>query len=470
MKISDPKTKHLRASSRLLRIVIMGSAVTALIALFLPGAVLSSKRHPDSPIANGQTPPGAGARPASIRRPHSTIVASPSASAEEIVASKLSQFARDRRLIVEGMAMHFKAAVPAEVQDFFAAVEAGNWDEVDARFKSLAKRHDAEPRSPDLDLIWQPILEADGAAEQAHLWPAQKLLDYGHAILDSLSPGMVYVGGTDPGCFIPTMLNDTSDGERHITLTQNALADDTYLNYLNFLYGDRLATLTQDDRERAFQDYVADFQKRQAHDEQFQNEPKQLRPGEEVRNMDGTLKPYGQVAVMGVNEFLFQTLLKQNPDASFALEESFPFKSTYADATTLGPIMQLRVQDQQDVLSPERATQSVEYWRQTAQQLLSEPDASVDSAISKTYSKLATAQANLFLSRNYAAQAEEALRLATEICPFNPEAIFSYVNLLTMQGRFQDAMPVVKNAVQADPENQQFRSLLGVLTSKMMNN
>ena len=31
-------------------------------------------------------------------------------------------------------------------------------------------------------------------------------------------------------------------------------------------------------------------------------------------------------------------------------------------------------------------------------------------------------------------------------------------------------MPVVQNAVQTDPENQQFRSLLGALTSRMKNN
>jgi hypothetical protein len=31
---------------------------------------------------------------------------------------------------------------------------------------------------------------------------------------------MAYAGGTDPGCFIPTMLNETTDGEQHIVFTQ----------------------------------------------------------------------------------------------------------------------------------------------------------------------------------------------------------------------------------------------------------
>src|SRR5436190_23197844 len=104
---------------------------------------------------------------------------------------------------------------------------------------------------------------------------------------------MIYIGGTDPGCFIPTFLNETSEGERHITLTQNALADGTYLDYLNFLYGGQMNTLTEDDSQRAFQNYLADAQKRLQHDQQFPDEPKQLRPGEDVRSTDGRLQVSG---------------------------------------------------------------------------------------------------------------------------------------------------------------------------------
>src|SRR5438094_626452 len=85
--------------------------------------------------------------------------------------------------------------------------------------------------------------EAREGDREAHKWPAQKLLDYGQTILGSLRPGMVYVGGTDPGCFIPTFLNETSEGERHVVMTQNALADGSYLDYLNFVYKDRMNTL-----------------------------------------------------------------------------------------------------------------------------------------------------------------------------------------------------------------------------------
>src|SRR6185436_2165553 len=98
-------------------------------------------------------------------------------------------------------------------------------------------------------------------------------------------------------------------------------------DYLNFLYAGQMNTLTQDESQRAFQDYVADAQRRLDHDLKFPNEPKQLLPGEDVRSEDGRTQVSGQVAVMAVNERLLQTLMEKNPELSFAMEESFAFKS-----------------------------------------------------------------------------------------------------------------------------------------------
>jgi hypothetical protein len=112
-------------------------------------------------------------------------------------------------------------------------VESGNWEEIDQLWQAMAKRsaqYEGSTHDPNLDPFWPAVLEAYGAAEQAHLWPAKQLLDYSEAILGSLRPGMVYVGGTDPGRFIPTLVNETSNGEQHVILTQNAFADARYQN------------------------------------------------------------------------------------------------------------------------------------------------------------------------------------------------------------------------------------------------
>jgi hypothetical protein len=402
-------------------------------------------------------------------RPHARAGALAGPTAQEIVAGKVSQFARKRWETVQAMARHFKVDVPDEMKRFFAAVEAGRWEEADALFKAMSEKRESSSTSSNtveaLQKLWPAVMETYGVAEEAHNWPAQQLLDYGNAVLDSLRPGMVYVGGTDAGRFIPTLLNETSDGSQHIILTQNAFADGTYLDYVRFLYGDQMAMLTPEESQQAFQDYMADATQRLQHDQQFPDEPQQLRPGEDVRMTDGRVQVSGQVAVMCINELMLQTLMQKNPDTAFALQESFPFKSTYADATTLGPIMELGNQDAQAGLTPERATQSLDYWRTTAQELLSDPDTPQGSVPRDAYSKLLVSQANLFLDRDYSGQAEEALRLATQLAPASPEAVFSYADLLAKENRFAEASQLVQTALTLAPANQGFQTLLQTLST-----
>jgi tetratricopeptide (TPR) repeat protein len=271
---------------------------------------------------------------------------------------------------------------------------------------------------------------------------------------------MVYVGGTDPGRWIPELLNETSGAEQHIIVTQNAFADGRYLDFMQTLYGERFSALTQEESKRAFDAYVSDAQKRWEHDQQFPDEPKQLRPGEKVEMTDGRFQVTGQVSVMDINERLLQILMEKNPDLSFAMEESFPFKSMFGSATPLGPIMELRVQDEQNALNSERASQAVDYWRTTSQQLLSDPDAANSRDVRFSYAKLVSSQAGLLLERGYVAEAEQAFRIANEFAPASPEAVFRYVNLLVQQSRFTDAIPVAANALTFEPENQQFRNLM----------
>ena len=329
-----PSTSGQEAShrSRWPWVLTIGSLLVVLLALLLPRQG-TSPTPLESTNAARQT---AGAHEGGTGRAHlSRGVSGAALTPEEIVAGKVTRFAQDRLRIARAMAERFKVSVAPDVERFFQAVAAGRWEELNADFNALKQRRESG-NGEDLGVLWGPILETQLIAECAHDWPAQKLLDYGDATLGALRPGMVYVGGTDPGRGIPTLLNETSDGEQHIVITQNGLADGSYLQYLDFLYGDRVATLTSEDSQRAFQDYMADAQKRLAHDQQFPDEPKQIRPGEEIRMVDNRVQVSGQVAVMAINENLLRIFMAKNPDLSFALEESFPLKSTYPNAMPLG--------------------------------------------------------------------------------------------------------------------------------------
>lgn len=388
----------------------------------------------------------------------------PTPTAEEIVAGKLAQFARSRRDFVYALARRHKVEVPADVEHFFAAVESGNWDEIEGVFGSLrADNYDGAPRSNELRSIWPAILDAYGVAEQVHLWPAQKLLDYGNAVLDSLRPGMIYVGGTDNGRWVPELLNDTSDSERHVIVTQNGLADGTYLDYLRLQYDDRFANLSDEDSKRAFAEYMADAEKHLKHDQEFPEEPKQLRPGEDVRFSDGPLKEglsdgrvqvSGQVAVMSINEKLLHTLMQKNPGLSFAIQESFPLKGTYPDALPLGPLMELRAQNGENTFTPERAAEWLDYWRNTTRRIFSDPEAAASDTALKSYSHDTVAAANLLAAHNYNAEAEQAYRLGMQLSPTNPEAVGGLADLLAGSGREAEARQLLGEFSQKYPDQR----------------
>jgi hypothetical protein len=440
------------------RIVIFGCLAIIVIATFLPRTSRISQDH--AVLAKPESISTARhERHNTTSSRHGNFGAAPKMSPEETVAARLNQFARGRRDIVHAMANKFKSDEPTDVERFFDAAESGRYDEMEALFKSLKElRFNGDGHG--LVPYWRAIVETAGAAEQVHAWPAQRLLDYGNAVLDSLRPGMVYLGGTDPGCFIPTFLNDTSEGERHIVMTQNALADSSYLQYLSFIYGDQFANLTHENQEAALAAYLADYQARLAHDQQFPDEPKQILPGESVSGGGA----YGQVSVMAVNDRLVEMLLQKNPNLSFALEESFPMKSTYPDANTVGPLMELHAPGGQETLTAESAAQSLTYWQNIAQQVLSDPESS-NADWPKAYAKMAESQGNLFAAHGLNEQAEEAYRLALQLNPSVPDAVFGYISLLQTENRQQDAIAVAQGAAQADPGNKQFADLLSRLRS-----
>src|SRR5947207_6345058 len=142
--------------SRWLWFLVAGCLLITLVGFFL------SLRNPVRPAQPGSadvrqasTTGGDARRDPSVgntRLSHRRSNSDAARAAEEIVAGKLAQFARSRREIVRGLARHLKVEVPADVERFFEAVEAGRWEEADAIFKTL--RHgdndSGSPRFPDL--------------------------------------------------------------------------------------------------------------------------------------------------------------------------------------------------------------------------------------------------------------------------------------------------------------------------------
>ena len=194
--------------------IIAGTVVALLIVLLArrPGAGQNSVALTNSEKGGFTFAGTISSQDAGSRSPRHRATSDAPSAAEEIVARKFAEFSKRRRALVHAIAKHFNVEVPSDVERFFAAVDSGKWEEIDAAHEALLMPGQGfnQPRSAELHKIWRAIQETWGIAREAHTWPAQTLLDYGQAALGSLRPGMVYVGGTDPGCFVPTFLKHST--------------------------------------------------------------------------------------------------------------------------------------------------------------------------------------------------------------------------------------------------------------------
>ncbi len=317
---------------------------------------------------------------------------------------------------------------------------------------------------------------------------------FGGDIIKSIPPGSIYFGGTDSGRGIVTVMSKAHEyGDPFFTMTQNALADGTYLDYLRATYGKHLQLLNHEDSMAAFQGYIADAQERL-------NAGK-LKPGEDFKtNGNGRISVSGQVAVMQINALLAKTIFDRNPDREFYVEESFPLDWMYPHLTPNGLIMKLNRQTLASL--PEATVQRDEkYWSDYIRPIIgpwlrSETSVQeVTAFVEKVYVKrdLSGFSGDLQYLENASAQqafsqlrcaiagvyawrmqkavnageqqrmtkaADYAFRQAYALCPTSSEALFRYVNLLTVSGRTSDAQMLVETALKLKPLDASIKDLL----------
>jgi thioredoxin-like negative regulator of GroEL len=136
------------------------------------------------------------------------------------------------------------------------------------------------------------------------------------------------------------------------------------------VYPDReILTATPEDSQRAFSEYLADAQRRLEHDRKFPNEPKQIKPGEDVRIIENRVQVSGQVAVMSINAILTKIMFDKNPGHEFYVEESFPLDWMYPYLTPFGIIMKIN-RNPLPELSQDIVDRDHHFWSQYSDRLI----------------------------------------------------------------------------------------------------
>jgi hypothetical protein len=420
------------------------------------------------------------------------------------VSAQLKSFVAEKEAQANAAAKTDGQEMPPEFKTFFAAAQKGDWLAVSNTFVEFRKHAGQYEHSGKTDerlrgTAWQAVLETWGALYSFNVSGEKYSTAFANGIIESIPPGSIYFGGTDPGRFLVTaMCKSHVNADPFFLLTQNALADGTYLAYLRGMYGEKIYTPTDEDSQKCFQDYMEDAQRR------MQNH--QLTPGEDIKLDNGRVQVSGQVAVMEINGLLTKVVFDKNPDREFYVEESFPLDWMYPHLEPHGLIMKINRQPLAE-LSDEIVKQDRDYWTKYMTSMIGDwlnagtsvgevaafaekvyvnhgfngfkgdPQFIQSADAQKMFSKLRSSIGGLYAWRAQHAtdisekqrmntEADFAFRQALALCPYSPEAVFRYVNLLMGQNRGGDALLVVETAVKMPSmQGRDGEQLRGVLKS-----
>jgi len=297
-------------------------------------------------------------------------------------------------------------------------------------------QYEQRPGGPEPDPVlnnaaWQYVLDAYGVWEQFTLWTPQLLRLYANDILASIPNDAVLFGGTDPGRFALSGFNDVVGTNGLLIVTQNALADYMYMDYIRRRYGDRLSLPAQSDSRKAFQIYAEEVQ--------AGKRPKNAQL--DIEN--GRVSVAGVLGVMEINGILARMIFDRNKhDRQFFVEESYAIPWMYPYLTPHGLIF--RLNSEPTPISDAMAAADHEFWAHYEQKLRTITAFSTDIAARKTYAKLRLAGGGLYAARDRFDDAEKAFRQALRLFPENQEAHYRLVKeVLLRQNRFDDAMRVM---------------------------
>lgn len=303
----------------------------------------------------------------------------------------------------------------------------------------------------------------------------------------------VFFGGTDPGRFVPTYMIYSARVRMDVYLiTQNALADNTYMNVMRDLYGDTIWIPSQQDSNYAFQQYVEGIKSGK------------IDAGADVNIIDGRVSVQGVQGVMQINGILARMIFEANkyqqaPDIvealqagredalreqgvdviehqgrkyavrDFYVEESYVIPWMYPYLEPHGLIM--KINPEPIDITPEIIEKDRMFWDWYTKRLVSNPKFQRDVVAQKTFSKLRSAIAGLYSARQIWDEAEYAFKQAIELYPLSPEANFRLADTYMKRGKFEPARDLMAEFLLLDPGNDKVAGFLNQVenTIKLQN-
>ena len=361
--------------------------------------------------------------------------------------------------------------LPDDYKDFFADAKAGRARDAKRLFHGFyANSYGTNLTTAQKSPLLQDVLDVSLAYDAFNRANADMVMALGSDLMSSLPANCIYFGGTDAGRGLPTMLC-TAPGDPFFVVSQNPLLDSRYRQYLRELYGTHIQIPSTNEFQEIIDTFTTDTQRRWQHDQDFPKEPKQLGPGEAVRIVDGKAKLVGPDSLLELDGLLTKAIFDKNPDREFYIQQSYTLDWMYPYLSPHGSILKLNRQPLPAIPADDLTADSA-YWSAKLAQLKSNPKFSGDDYVGKFYAELRSDIAGLYAWRAQSAKdsgerqtmfqaAESAYYQALALYPAAPEAAYGLVNVERAQNKLEAALTVAKNALAANPSNEQLKTLVG---------
>jgi tetratricopeptide (TPR) repeat protein len=264
-----------------------------------------------------------------------------------------------------------------------------------------------------------------------------------------MTEGAIFYGGTDPGRFVPTYMIYSADCRRDVYLiTQNALADNTFMNITRDLYGDTIYIPSLEDSNEAFRKYVEDVQ------------AGRTQAGADIKIEGGKVSVQGVGGVMTINGILAELIFKENKARhDFYVEESYVIQWMYPYLTPHGIILKLN-DEPLAALPPDVVANDHAFWGWYTPWLLEQSEFRRDICARKSFSKLRSAIAGIYDYRRMYDEAEYAFKQSIDLYPLSPEANFRLAQMYMNMQRFEEAEAIIRSFVEQDPRNESAKGFL----------
>ncbi len=285
---------------------------------------------------------------------------------------------------------------------------------------------------------------------------------FGYDMLKDLPKDSIVFGGTDPGRFVPTymILGESGQPPKHkrdpdfdrrdlYIITQNALGEEFYMNYIRDHYGEG-----RPEPKNAFERWLG-------RDDTYPEKPLVLPTREQVKEIiEAAMKPPADSdspVETDISVIVFGSVLKwiweQNRDEhAIFVEESFPLRWTYDYALPHGLIYQL-TNEKVDEISKEVVQKDFQFWADYKNRLFEDPNYAKDLDAQRSFSKLRGSIANIYQHRNMEEEAERAYLEALELWPANPEVLYALSKNFWEKNDFETPRVLLEKAYVLDPNS-----------------